>query len=115
MRYGHPSQDLLESLADAMIRLHNAGVKGIQSSTELEVDMFSQMWGSTSLGFGGIGGQAMTSAYTVLVWAPNRDSVFVYFAGRFAYEVKNYSDYFRECYAARRMPEVGKRHRLEKP
>lgn len=29
--------------------------------------MFPQAWGSTSLGFGGIGGQAMTSAYTTVI------------------------------------------------
>lgn len=34
---------------------------------ELEMDMFLQTWGDTSLGFGGIGGQTMTSAYTAVV------------------------------------------------
>lgn len=34
---------------------------------EFEFYMFPQAWGSTSLGFGGIGGQAMTSAYTTVI------------------------------------------------
>lgn len=32
-----------------------------------ELHMFPQVWGDTSLGFGGIGGQAITSAYTTIV------------------------------------------------
>lgn len=48
--------------------------------------MFPQMWGSTSLGFGGIGGAAMTSAYTVVIEGP-QSTVAVYFGGRYAYQV----------------------------
>ena len=48
--------------------------------------MFPQMWGSTSLGFGGIGGAAMTSAYTVAIEGP-QGSVAMYFGGRYAYQV----------------------------
>lgn len=47
---------------------------------------FTQLWGSTALGFGGVGGQAMTTANTY-VFVPecvNQDC-FVYFGGRFAY------------------------------
>lgn len=53
-------------------------------SDELEVVMFSQTWGSTALGYGGIGGCAMTPAYTVIV--THRDVSCVYFGcGRLAY------------------------------
>ena len=31
------------------------------------IDLFSQDWGSTALGFGGIGGCAITSAYTTII------------------------------------------------
>lgn len=34
---------------------------------ELKVVMFSQVWGSTALGYGGMGGAAVTPAYTVVV------------------------------------------------
>lgn len=48
--------------------------------------MFSQTWGSTALGFGGMGGAAMTPAYTVVVKGPEGQFV-TYWAGRFAYLV----------------------------
>ena len=37
------------------------------SPHELDVLLFSQTWGSTALGYGGVGGAAMTDAYTVVV------------------------------------------------
>lgn len=49
------------------------------------VGMFSQMWGSTALGFGGIGGQAMTNAYTAVLSCGTERAV--YFGGRFAYKL----------------------------
>lgn len=48
--------------------------------------MFAQTWGSTSLGFGGIGGAAMTPAYTVVIRGPGGDFA-VYWNGRLAYTV----------------------------
>lgn len=47
---------------------------------EVEVIMFEQMWGSTALGYGGIGGQAGTAAYTVIVQLGY--TACVYFGGR---------------------------------
>lgn len=47
---------------------------------------FPQAWGSTALGFGGLGGQAITKAYTTVVFGPVGDAC-VYFSGRFAYHV----------------------------
>ena len=57
---------------------------------------FEQTWGSTALGFGGVGGQAMTSATTyVFIPIVINQKCFVYFAGRFAYAV-DYSEKFME-------------------
>lgn len=53
------------------------------------VAMFPQTWGSTSLGFGGIGGQAITEAYTVVVDSDRAGACAVYFGGRFAYLVEH--------------------------
>jgi hypothetical protein len=55
---------------------------------ELEVDMFLQGWGSTALGYPGIGGSAMTDAYTVVVSYGHRQFC-VYFGagGVLAYKV----------------------------
>ena len=56
---------------------------------DFELYTFEQTWGSTSLGFGGIGGQAITTANTyVFVPVTANQMCFVYFAGRFAYAVK---------------------------
>lgn len=53
---------------------------------ETEVFMFPQTWGSTALGYGGIGGSAMTTAYTVVI--SSGISYCVYFgSGRLAYKV----------------------------
>lgn len=48
--------------------------------------MFAETWGSTALGFGGIGGAAMTPAYTVIIEGPGAELA-VYWAGRLAYIV----------------------------
>lgn len=55
---------------------------------ELEVDMFLQGWGSTALGYNGIGGAAITDAYTVVVSYGDRQFC-VYFGagGVLAYKV----------------------------
>jgi hypothetical protein len=49
------------------------------------VAMFPQIWGSTALGFGGMGGQAMTTAYTVVIECAENKSMCVYFDGHWAY------------------------------
>lgn len=55
--------------------------------SEIEVYMFPQTWGSTTLGFGGIGGQAITTAYTTVVVCQENNSASIFFAGRHAYTV----------------------------
>lgn len=55
---------------------------------DFEIVTFEQVWGSTALGFGGVGGQAMTTANTyVFIPMCVDQKCFVYFAGRFAYSV----------------------------
>jgi len=54
---------------------------------DVEVIMFPQTWGSTALGYGGIGGASVTSAYTVVVH--DGDMYCVYFGeGECAYKVR---------------------------
>ena len=63
---------------------------------DFELYTFEQTWGSTALGFGGVGGQAITSATTyVFIPISINQKCFVYFAGRFAYAV-DYSGKFME-------------------
>lgn len=63
---------------------------------DFELYTFEQTWGSTSLGFGGFGGQAITPARTYVFIPINCNQLcFVYFAGRYAYAV-NYSEKFMQ-------------------
>lgn len=67
---------------------------------DFELHTFEQTWESTALGFGGMGGQSITSAQTyVFVPMTCDDNCFVYFAGRYAYSVP-YSRLFMEDVAA---------------
>lgn len=70
--------------------------------------MFSQTWGSTALGFGGIGGAAMTDAYTVIIANIHDREFCVYFGGRFAYKVKRPTDEFFESVRSSNMRAVHK-------
>lgn len=55
-------------------------------SDEIEIVMFPQTWGSTALGYGGIGGSAMTPGYTIIITYHNH--ICVYFGcGRLAYKL----------------------------
>lgn len=67
--------------------------------------MFPQTWGSTALGFGGIGGQAITEAYTVIVEGPLGDHC-VYFGGQLAYHIRRPSLEFFEDMVKRSMVKV---------
>ncbi len=46
---------------------------------------FDQMWGSTALGFPGVGGSAMTWARTYVFIPYGEHRAFVYFNGEYAY------------------------------
>jgi hypothetical protein len=75
------------------------------SEYDMEVRaMFPQTWGSTALGFGGIGGAAMTTAYTVVVECMGAYAV--YFGGHHAYTITQPNDQFFEDVAKQRMSAV---------
>ncbi len=62
------------------------------SSDDFVIHIFRQAWGSTALGFGGMGGQAITEANTYVLEPvaphdPDYKICHVYFAGRHAYSV----------------------------
>ena len=75
--------------------------------SDVTVDMFVQTWSDTSCGFGGMAGQAFTSAYTVVVFCDMTSEYAVYHAGQFAYIInyRNLTDEgfnrFREDLAGR--------------
>lgn len=63
--------------------------------------MFPQTWGSTALGHGGMGGAAMTPAYTIVLECMRTNEFLVYFGGRFCYCVKcnskNIETFIEDC------------------
>lgn len=70
---------------------------------EITVFYFPQTWGSTSMGFGGMGGAAMTTAYTTVILMDKK--VYVYFGGSFCYAVED-SKEVREMIKNHRMPSI---------
>ena len=47
---------------------------------------FDQTWASTALGFGGVGGSALTTARTYVLVPKVGEKAYVYFGNSFAYE-----------------------------
>jgi hypothetical protein len=65
--------------------------------------MFPQTWGSTALGFGGIGGQAITSAYVSIIESNLLGQFAVYFGGQLAYVIERPNEKFMEDIARQQM------------
>ena len=81
---------------------------------DFDIYVFPQTWGSTSLGFGGIGGQMMTEANTCVLISMGPDpNCYVYFAGRFAYKVP-YSREFLDDVAKCRVAPVNQKYKYFK-
>lgn len=73
--------------------------------------VFPQIWGSTALGFGGIGGRAMTTAYTTVISADNFGYWGVFFGERLAYTVLNPNQtFFDHMFKERKMASVKDHH-----
>ena len=79
------ARELLNIEADLPYRLDYTKERPTIDAFELYT--FTQIWGSTALGFGGLGGQAMTVARTyVFVPVVCNQKCFIYFGDKFAYE-----------------------------
>jgi hypothetical protein len=65
--------------------------------------MFPQTWSSTALGFGGIGGQAISSAYVCIIESNLVGGYAVYFGGRLAYVIDRPNEIFIEHIERHRM------------
>lgn len=84
----------------------------MDEARELETWSFQQTWGDTSLGFGGVGGQMMTAATTVVVHDPSLARAAVFFASRYAYSVEPARGAFFRALQDHRMPSVRDRSTL---
>ena len=84
----------LPLIVERFVQAIRPHLEGQKYYPEVEMYMFPQTWGSTALGFGGIGGQAITSAYTTVVTDLGWYGVF--FGERLAYLVAEPNDTFFE-------------------
>lgn len=75
----------------------------------ISVYHFPQTWSDTSLGFGGVAGQAFTRAYTTVIVNDANRVACVYFAGRFAYLVQPINETFMNDVRNFNMAEVSGR------
>lgn len=89
-----PCLPLIEERFVRAVKEHLA--KDMKYYPDIEMYMFPQMWGSTALGFGGIGGQAMTTAYTTVVADVGYQWYGVFFGEGLAYLVSDPNDAFFE-------------------
>lgn len=104
------ARDILAIESDLPFRLHYE-TKPYPDIDDFELYTFMQAWGSTALGFPGVGGQAITHARTyVLVPVSCNQKCFVYFAGRFAYQAE-YNETFREDLRRGEMASVAHSHK----
>ena len=90
------ARELLEIEEDLPYRF-NYNIKPRLIIDNFSLYTFEQVWGSTALGFGGIGGCAMTSARTyVFIPEVGDQKCFVYFGSRFAYAVDYSEEFFKD-------------------
>lgn len=111
MNIGTPVESLAAALYTAIANSdvladieHNYGrapYKGRPTISDLEIIHFPQTWGSTALGFGGMGGAAMTTAYTTVILC--RGNAAIFFGGRHCYSVDNINEVFKDDLNKRHM------------
>lgn len=95
------AREILSIEEDLPFRINNSRNR----PDDFDLYIFEQIWGSTALGFGGVGGDAMTSAMTYVFVPQVEEDCIVYFAGRFAYKVP-YSRVFADDIAKQNMEPV---------
>lgn len=83
------------------------------SRDDFDINLFSQTWGSTALGFGGFGGMAITEAYTTVILYKPLDIYAVYFDGDFAYYVLNPNEQFYHDLMGHKMASVNAHAKYE--
>lgn len=69
--------------------------------SNIDLHIVDQMWGSTSCGWGGMGGAAMTNSYTMVIENSALSIACIYYGGKLAYILdmdKNYSELVSKGY-----------------
>jgi hypothetical protein len=80
---------------------------------EIEVYMFPQMWGSTALGYSGMGESAMTSSHTIVFHNQNTGNVMLSYGGRFIRLMNPNQLFFDDLFKQRIEPEY-KLHKYDR-
>lgn len=96
---------IFNQLIEVALRLDNFYYKREVVSETIQ---FQQVWASTALGFGGVGGSSLTSATTTIV-IKHDGSADVWFGQRLAYSVPMMNDKFKEDITRRAMKSVSKK------
>lgn len=69
-------------------------------TTDFWIYAFDQLWGSTALGFSGVGGAALTHATTYILIPKEAENIaYVYFGNRFAYKCPANEEFLRDVRA----------------
>lgn len=100
---GYPNLELLEFKAKLALKEKNSEK---YANASFRADVFLQAWASTALGFGGIGGQAMSEAYTTVFSDDIKNAYVVFFGNRIAYIVENPKPIFFEDLKVRDMKAI---------
>jgi hypothetical protein len=58
--------------------------------------IFPQVWSDTSCGFGGLAGQAMTTAFSVVLEDETEGIFYIFINGQYAYSAHHSSECFKE-------------------
>lgn len=97
--------NILSKLSIATINVNDYISNKYNLSEVAQVFVFEQVWGSTSLGFDGIGGSTMTSAWTHVV-STYYGKHHVFFNGRHAYTVDSANEKFMDDLMKQNMKSV---------
>lgn len=79
--------------------------KTVNSFDDLSINVWTQSWSDTSLGFGGVGGQMIASVPTVVITDTVYANAVVFHGFRFAYKTPCTRE-FMEMFAKQRLPGV---------
>ena len=97
--------NILSKLSIATINVNDYISNKYNISEIVQVFVFEQVWGSTALGFGGIGGSTMTNAWTHVVFTAD-GKYHIFFNGRHAYTVDSANEKFMDDLMKQNMKSV---------
>lgn len=109
------SQEKFQEIYDELLERTGSkkgAYRGIRFS-DIAIHSFPQMWGSTALGFEGMGGAAVCSAQTIVCLCRELNAANIYFNGRYAYTIKNINEKFVQALRNFNMPSVYDKSKLD--